>query len=50
MISVLNPIPKTKNKKVKLVKIVCFKCKECGETDRDIAEKYCGNPTCKYKT
>ncbi len=28
---------------------VMFKCNQCGETDRDIAEKYCGNERCQYK-
>jgi len=32
-----------------LIPVTAFKCKECGETDMDIAEKYCGNPGCKYK-
>jgi hypothetical protein len=49
MINILDK-PKTKHiRKVKLVKTVCFKCKECGETDRDLAERYCGNPECKYR-
>jgi len=32
-----------------LIPITAFKCKECGETDRDIAEKYCGNDKCLYR-
>lgn len=42
---------KIKLKQVKKVKynITCFKCSQCGETDEDIAEKYCGNVSCKYR-
>lgn len=32
-----------------IIPITMFKCKECGETDRDIAEKYCGNTGCLYR-
>lgn len=29
--------------------IYAFKCSKCGETDEEIAEKYCGNSACSYK-
>jgi hypothetical protein len=45
---------KIKLKHLKNVKlssnITCFKCSQCGETDEDIAEKYCGNVGCKYRS
>lgn len=37
------------NKKLRSTNIVCFKCIQCGETDEEIAEKYCGNIGCKYR-
>lgn len=36
---------KSSNSKV----IYVFKCSKCGETDEEIAEKYCGNSLCSYR-
>lgn len=53
MICILTKPVTRSRKRFKLVSskniITAFRCSKCGETDEDIAEKYCGNKGCPYR-